>query len=109
MFSLKTSVTFVQAGNSLFALVMIYRGISNTLASAIYDVVHEWDKKPMEVKCLIPFLFSSLFVPQIIATSLINKHMVSEKDIPPAYFDEGLLVREDQEKVRIREDQVVPV
>ena len=54
-------------------------------------------------------LFAGVFIPQIIATSLINKHMVSEKDIPSAYFDEGLLVREDQEKVRIREDQVIPV
>lgn len=78
----------MQAGNSIFALVMAYKGISLVAGCALKDFVVVWDQMECWKKVMvIPIGIPIAILPQIIATSLINKHMVSEKDIPPAYFD----------------------
>lgn len=95
MFSLRTSVTFLQAANSLFALTMVYKGIAVTIASAIYDVALDWESKHIVIKLLIPVVLSFPFLPQIIVSSCIYRNMWKEGEVPAILFDEGLLLRED--------------
>lgn len=95
---------FIQAGNSLFALLMVYKIAGPHIGNKLEYTFKDCGLIPLSIMLAIgtPFLIA----PQILVSRTLRKSMIKVDEVPQILYDEGLLEEEDQDKVLIRTDQV---
>lgn len=99
---------FIQAGNSVFAVFMIYKVVGTEIgAGPLPEMIIELkDRANLKSKILIlaafAFALFILMLPQLIVSKTLTNNMLKTDDesLEPLY-EEGLLIREDEDTVLI--------
>ena len=104
---------FIQAGNSVFAVFMIYKVVGPEIgAGPLPELIIELkDRANLKSKILIlaafAFTLFILMLPQLIVSKTLANNMLKTDDesLEPLY-EEGLLIREDEDTVLISDANV---
>ena len=93
IFLYRNSITFLQAGNPLFALCMVYKLFGPMLGDALYSLLIDYGF--CGIICPL-FCCLLLITPQYYVWKMFDARMLKNEEIPMVLFHEGLLVNDYQ-------------
>ena len=93
IFLYRNSISFLQAGNPIFALCMAYKLLGPFIGEGLYKALRKGDINPGILALISCFL---LMMPQVYVRKMFDARMLKRDEIPDVLFDQGLLVDEDR-------------
>ena len=83
MVQIRKSINFVQAGNPLFGIAMIYKAVGPFIGFMLYVISLHWQFELIIFTVILIFVMAT---PQLFIDLMLNQNYLSQDQIPEIYF-----------------------